>query len=480
MTDKVTIKKQTALTAQRMVKTDRWINERNHFGGSRDPIARTSFYRDVTMTREMLDAMYRFDWLTRKAVDIPAQDATRKWIRIKGTDEKLVQKVERELERLRVQERIEELIILSRLYGGGLMIVGAWDGRDVTEPLGQVRDVRFLANVDRYLAYPMTFYSDKLDPKFGEVEHYQITRPMVIGTDVAVVHETRVIRLDGNYLPPLERIRNFTFGASIVENILEASRQFGICTQALAGVVQDFVTKKLKVSNLQELLQDAEGREMLMLRVGELAASISMHSIATFGEDEEFDKMGTPITGLPDLSDRFVEYASAATGIPRGRLFNNLSGRLGGDAGENDLRTHYDNIEAFQKNRLRRPVQQLLDIVLAPLGYAPGEAEFEWVPLWQLSETDAADIRLKVAQTDQIYIQTGVVEPEEVALSRFSGDGIDLDDMHIEEEPRKKFLKVFAKSEPRDPAPEPEPTNPENPNGPDPEKKRPNGSAAAH
>src|SRR3990172_5791233 len=444
---KTTITKKTG--GQLSQRADRWVNERNQFGGSRDPVARTTFFRDVTVTREFMDSLYRYDWVTRKAVDIPAQDATRKWITLQHDNPKRVQEAEKELDRMCVQEKVEELIVLSRLYGAGMMVIGAWDGRDVTEPLGQVREVFYLSNVDRFLSYPQIFYTDRMSPKYGDPEIYQITRPITVGSDVALVHESRIIRLDGMYLPPYERLRNFTFGASVIENILEATRQFGIATQAMAGVMQDFVVKKLKVDNLQNLLQDADGMNALMTRLGELAAGMSIYGIATFGPDEEFDKMGTPITGLPDMADRFVEYVSAATGIPRSRLFSNQSGKLGGDAGENDLRVHYDNIEAFQKNKLRRPVQRLIDIILAPLGFEPGEMTFTWAPLWQMSDAEMADTALKVAQTDALYIQNNVVQPEEVAMSRFSGDGVNISDMHIETAPREKFLKEFAKSEPR-------------------------------
>lgn len=442
----LTIKPQTRSSARAHERTDRWVNERNRFGGRGDPVSRTTFFRDVSMTRDLLESLYRYDWLTRRAVEIPAQDATREWVTLKHDNPKKIQLAERELRRIKLQAKFEELIILARLYGGAVMVLGAFDGNEVQLPLGDVKKPMFFVKpVDRFLAYPLTFYKDPLDPKYGEPELYQVTNPTVQGSEVMVVHESRLVRMDGNYLPPLERIRNFTYGASVIESILEATRQFGICSQGLAGVVQDFVVKKLKVENLQDLLQSEDGQDILNARLGEMASAMSMFGIATFGSDEEFDKMGTPITGLPDIADRFVEYASAATGIPRSRLFNNLSGRLGGDSGENDLRVHYDTIRAFQKNRLHDLLQYAIDVALQPLGIEPGEMQFEFHPLWQPSEKERAETRLAVAQADKLYVEMGAVEPEEVAMSRFSGDGINLDDMQIETKPREAFLKELAK-----------------------------------
>lgn len=425
------------------LRHDRWVNTRNRFGGSGDPITNTTYFRDFSVTRELLTAMFRYDWVSRRAVSIVAEDATREWITLQHDDPKRVQEAEDELERIDARGKFEEAILLGRLYGGAVMILGVFDGRDVTEPLGTPRQTHFLANVDRWLAYPQSFYQDPMDPRFGEPEHYLVNRLGMPGSHIAYVHESRVIRFDGAYLPQVERLRNFTFGASVIENFYESLRQFGVATQSGASVLEDFITKKLKINNLAELLTTTEGQQLLTNRLAIMAAEMSINNLAVYGEDEDFDKMGTPISGLPDLLDRFIDIMAAATGVPKSRFFSTTSGALGGDAGQNDLRSHYDNIASYQRNRLRAKVQRFLDVILGPLGFAPGEMGFEFDPLWQLTEQEMADVRLKVAQSDEIYVRMGIVTPEEVAMSRFSGDGIKLDDMQIEVEPRQKFLDDF-------------------------------------
>ena len=434
----------TKITDAKQSRLDRWVNQTNKFGSLTDPIARTTFQRDFNTDQTVMDSMFRYDWVTRRAVEIPAKDATREWIILQHDDPKRVQVAEDELERLDARGKFEEAITLGRLYGGDVMILGAFDGGDPIEPLRTPkRPILFLSNVDRFLAYPQTFYQDPLDPNFGEVETYLVNRPHVYGSDVQVVHESRIIRFDGNYLPPLERIRNFTYGASIIETIFESVRQFGVSNQAGSGIMQDFITKKLKIANLSELISQDDGESILLKRLGIMASEMSINNIAVYGDDEELDKMGTPVSGLPDMMNIFIDIVSAAVEIPKSRFFHNQTGRLGGDAGANDLRNHYDNIAAYQKNRLRAKLQKFLDIVLTPLGFEPGEMGFEFAPLWQLSESEQASTRLSVAQADQIYIQNGVVEPEEVAMSRFSEEGINLDDMTIQVKPREEFLKAL-------------------------------------
>lgn len=442
---KAIVKKNTP-SLTKILKNDRWVNERNKFGGSDDPMTRTRYQYPNRLNRAELDALFQYDWLAGRVVTIPAEDATREWITIShDTKPDLAERVRDEMERLHMREAFEEGIILGRLYGGGLMIMGAFDGLEVHQPLGKIRSIEFAHNTDRYLTYPQTFYNDELDIRFGSPETYLVQRLQVQGSITSTVHESRTIRFEGNYLPPVARMRNFGWNESVLEKFHEALRNFGVANQASSAVLQDFVTKKMKVGNLAELLSSDDGESQLVNRMGLIAYGMSVHNLAIFGEDEEFDKMGTPITGLPDLLKHGVDIVSAAAEIPKARLFHNQSGVLGGDAGSSDLRVHYDKISAFQENKLRPKIRHVLDMICESIGVNPEEIDFTFNPLWQLSETDEAEVQLKTAQRDKIYIDSGVVHPEEVALSRFSGDTTNLMDMVIDVDSRIKYLAELAK-----------------------------------
>lgn len=424
---------------------DRWVNAINKFGGANDPVTNTSFARDYAISRQELDYLYEGDWVTRKGIEIPAKDATRKFIKIINDDPTVIDAVNAELERLKIRDKVEEAIILQRLYGGNAMIIGAFDGRPVDQPLGAVRSVDFFNNVDRFFAYPMTFYTDDTKNNFGDVELYQVQELKVAGARMIVVHESRVIRFDGNYLPPVLRVRNFGWGAPVIHNVFEALRQFGVAFQSGSSILQDFITKKLKIANLADLLSNDIGEEQLINRIQVMAQTLAINNIALYGADEEFDKMGTPTTGLHELMDRFMEVASAAFDIPKSRFYSNMTGKLGGDTSESDLRIHYDNISSFQETRLNSKVRKIIDIITEPMGFAPGEIKFEWIPLWQLSELDEAKARNEVAQSDKIYLEMGVVEPEEVAMSRFGGEQINITNMVIDTDRRTAMLKQLSK-----------------------------------
>ncbi|NOZ53814.1 MAG: DUF1073 domain-containing protein, partial [Gammaproteobacteria bacterium] len=139
----------------KVMHNDRWVNTTNKFGSSSDPISRTRYEYDNRVSRTELDALFLNDWLVRRVVEIPAKDATRKWITLShDTKPELAERVRDEMERLNIREAVQEGIVLGRMYGGALMVIGAFDGLEMHQPLGKIRSIEFINNTDRYLTYP--------------------------------------------------------------------------------------------------------------------------------------------------------------------------------------------------------------------------------------------------------------------------------------------------------------------------------------
>lgn len=55
-----------------------------------------------------------------------------------------------------------------------------------------------------------------------------------------------------------------------------------------------------------------------------------------------------------------------------------------------------------------------------------GDIESGWavrfIPLWEPTESEVIEMRSKQSETDERYVNTGVLTPADVALSRFGGD----------------------------------------------------------
>jgi phage-related protein (TIGR01555 family) len=70
----------------------------------------------------------------------------------------------------------------------------------------------------------------------------------------------------------------------------------------------------------------------------------------------------------------------------------------------------------------------------------PSDWQVEFPALRQLSELDEATLRKTQAETDHMYVQDGVLDPVEVAVSRFGGPGYSTETKLEQADPDKRRM----------------------------------------
>ena len=239
-----------------------------------------------------------------------------------------------------------------------------------------------------------------------------------------LVHESRLLRWDGLFLPEELRVQNFTWGDPVLENVIRTVKNVGVASQSAASIMQEFILKWLKIGNFREILAEQDFAT-IESRLSEVISQLMIHNVALIGEDEELQRQTATVTGLDDLWREFKDDVAAASQIPKSVLYSAQGGNLNSDGGASaDLRNYYDKVSDSQANDLGPNVDYVLDVIGAPHGFSHKDVNYEWVPLWELSETEKAEIRRMDAETDKTYIESQVLEPEEVTLARFGGPGI--------------------------------------------------------
>src|SRR5699024_1317225 len=89
---------------------------------------------------------YAGSWVAQRAVDMPVEDAMRRWRKWTG-DAGLVDRLEEAEDRLALRDRVEQALKQARLLGGAVIFIGT--NRSVlTAPLQPTEQVRFLNIVD--------------------------------------------------------------------------------------------------------------------------------------------------------------------------------------------------------------------------------------------------------------------------------------------------------------------------------------------
>jgi len=395
---------------QNVVLSDVYESQLTGIGGVKDPLRRYSFSRLGAITPREIDALFREDWLTRKIVEVVADDATREWIIFKSDNAKVNKKLKDELKRLQVKRKVRQANLLGRLYGAGIIIPAFTDGSGAISRKVNLQNVTPIRNLHVLDSTRMTIDSYARNPfddtGFGEPLIYKAA-----GGNQRKVHASRVAVFEGKFIPNNERQRNSGWPDSVIVSIEDALKTHGTSLRAGALIIQDFVTKTLKLPKFAELAKTADGREGLKQRLLLAQEMQSVLGITIVGEDEEYKKIQTPVAGLHKLLDTFIDQVSSSSGIIRPRLFTQQLGTLAG--AEEATRTHYDFIKAYQESNLRRPLEQLIELILASMGEQGLEWELQFAPLWQISESKKADANKRQAETLMILIQNTMITPAE-------------------------------------------------------------------
>src|SRR5580704_6117203 len=121
-------------------------------GTWKDPTVQLKFYLKL-LNRDEVENAFRGDWIARKIVMAPAEDATREWRSWQASQEQ-IEAIEEEERTHNIQKKTREAIFKARLYGGAGMVIGVDDGKDVIEPLDLDRvkrgDLKFVVVMNRY------------------------------------------------------------------------------------------------------------------------------------------------------------------------------------------------------------------------------------------------------------------------------------------------------------------------------------------
>jgi hypothetical protein len=135
-------------------------------------------------------------------------------------------------------------------------------------------------------------------------------------------------------------------------------------------------------------------------------------------DTEEWDCRKLELSNLDRVLQAYNFICAGAADIPATRLFGREPTGLNA-TGESDIRNYYDRISADQKVRLS-PLLSPLDEVLIrhTFGSRDEDIHYNWAPLWQMNDTEKADINFKLAQAHNIDVAAGLINPDVLRIAR--------------------------------------------------------------
>lgn len=345
---------------------------------------------------------------------------------------KLAAAVKARYEELGGDDHVRLAAMYARAFGGGAILIGADDGQTLDKPLNlkTIKSVGWMNVLSRNELVPDSYYADPRAAKYGlpKVYRFQVDTSFT-GTPVAdlvnvKIHESRLVIFPGVFISPRQRVRRQGWGNTVFVRVMQAVQDFQMAYAGGANLLADFAQAVYKVQGLADLIAQGDDKQIVdRARIIDTTRSICRALMIDVTED--FERKATPLTGFPEMIDRFALRLAATVDMPVTVLMGMSPAGLNA-TGDADVRNWYARLSAQQEKDLKPRIERILRIImLAQDGPTKGVEPADWCvefrPLWQLTELEQADLRLKTSQADALDITNGVLTPEEVAGSRYAG-----------------------------------------------------------
>jgi phage-related protein (TIGR01555 family) len=357
--------------------------------------------------------MYISDWMAKKAVDIPPQDMFREgwnWL-YGGKDTGVDEKLQKECDRLNFRGVMLKCKTMERLVGGCVAVRVTRDGGDTKTPVAPEQIDK--GGVVCYNVIPSN-HIQVAEWQMGDINALDYGRPSRYTVHGQLYHRSRLLIFDGNPISPFPQLdfafgsgadhryagqfmgSNNGFGNSVLSSVYDAIMMANAYQQDAGHLAKMASVLVVLQKGLIDLKATRQGNRALE-EVIHLAESASMYKGAVVdGENVDMKNITASFGSVPELIEGALKIVAAAVDIESSRYLWEFNGGLNAN-GQSGLEKYYNRIAADQKN----DVSPILDaeapyLVNSAFGRGvvdPAEISHEWIPLWNLTDTEEAQVR---------------------------------------------------------------------------------------
>lgn len=409
------------------IKKDGWTNILTGLGLKATDKRVNAEIEYLPLRETEVENLYAGDDIAAKVVDVIPRQGLRAWIEYKNLEKDIEKKIDAKLYELNAPKELEKAWRWARLYGGSGILIATDNSNNLDKPLdsNKINEVTSLVTLNRYELTQIEIDKDIKSKNFGNPVKYQLQSSHG-GVDTKIIHHSRLLLFYGVDLPVRLKIQNNYWGDSVLSRLYNVLRNFNTGHDSAASILHDFRQGILTIKNLADIIA-SENDELITQRIQLMNTCRSILNTIVLDEGEKYEQQTASVTGIKDLLDKLDDRLVAATGLPHTIILGDSPSGLGA-SGDSENRDFYDTISEQQESVLRKPIERLIELILASKkGPTKGNTTIDWSfefrSLWQMDEKERAQIEKIVAEKDAIYIDRGVVDPDEVAISRFGGEG---------------------------------------------------------
>lgn len=426
------------------LKHDGWSNLFTGLGGHADKTKHTHATPTGFLLDVELETIYADDGLGANIVDfIPEDMMKRGWhYEFKNKKEEMEDmsmEYENFFNSIDAYKQIEKALKWNRLYGGGIIIIGAYDGNTLDQPLN-IRAIKHFENLkiiprNNILYGSLQFQTNPELPRYGEVEYYNVNYR--VGNDKFVstrIHYSRVIELHGIEIPTSDASiipAEFRFwGLSVLQRLQDRLKDVAGAFGSLSNLFNELSIGKYKYVDLAETLSLPNGEKAVQNRLQAMDLMKSAFHSIIMDSNEDYIRENVSFAGVSEVLYQFFMLICASSGYPMTRLFGISPGGLN-STGDSDTYQYYDKIESKQKTELLPIINRLVSIYSEWKNIEKPVIVFN--PLEQMTEKEQAELEERKAITEktkadtyQMYMDMGIMTPEIVEELEFGSSLADI------------------------------------------------------
>lgn len=316
-------------------------------------------------------------------------------------------------------------------YGGSALFPVINDGeKDLSLPLNEDKiTVPTAIHVfEPRMLQPVDWTDDPMDDNFAKPSVWRLVPIGVRGNAFTgmTIHHTRMVIFPGIRVSIEQPIgAQMGWGDCILTPMRDVLRDYNLSWSSAIALLQDMAQGVFKMSGLAQLVS-ADRDDEVERRIMIMDAMRSMIRSMVIDKDDDFSRIQTPMTGMPEILQQFCTRLAAAADMPVTKLMGQSPAGMNA-TGESDITIYDDSVEAWGDEhmpQLERAVR-LCGILPqdGPLGgQEPENWSCEYRPLRQPTEAEDAALRKTVAETDQMNILNEIYTPSDAAKSHYGGD----------------------------------------------------------
>lgn len=373
-------------------------------------------YSNKRISDRELFNMYDNSWLAGKYINKTTEDMLKLPRTFSGDyNEDLLKLVlDKEKDRLNINEILENFLVFSSLYGDAL-IIAITDADNLSQPYSDTEDIqRFMVLTKGEYTPDKNIDDDLKSANFGKPIYYTIGKNNK-------VHHSRCHRLK---LGKAKLTDKKVYGTSDLQNKYNIIRLFDTVITCIGDIIQDSNIDVLFVPDL--IAKIAQGKEDDIRKFVNLINQIksSMNAIVLDAGNSEaqgrWEQKTATYSGLSEILTKLFIVTSGALDRPITVLFG-LSAS-GFSTGDDDLESYHGTINGLQESRLR-PAQEFIDKFVLDKMMPNHGLTFEYPTIKVTNEDKEATRFNQFASAYSGLVNAGII-PDKVAQTELIARGL--------------------------------------------------------